>query len=179
VPDVLVGGKGLASGYAPIGGVFARDAVVDPIAAAGHDVMFFTFGAHPAACAVADAVLDVLEREGLVARAAAMGEVLARRLARLADHPNVAQVRGRGLLWGIELVRDRATLEPFPAAARLTGRVVATGLRNGAFFYPGGCEPARDVVCLGPPFVITPEEIDAMVGILEKSLEEALASVAA
>jgi adenosylmethionine-8-amino-7-oxononanoate aminotransferase len=179
VPDVLVGGKGLAGGYAPIGGVFASDAVVAPIAAAGDELMFFTFGAHAAACAVADAVLEVMEREGLVARAAEMGGLLGRRLARLAEHPNVAEVRGRGLLWGIELVRDRATLEPFPAAARVTGRVVAMGLRNGAFFYPGGCDPARDVVCLGPPLVISPEEIDLLVGILEKSVEEALASVAA
>jgi adenosylmethionine-8-amino-7-oxononanoate aminotransferase len=175
VPDLLVGGKGLAAGYAAIGGVYVREAVIEPIAERGEDVMFYTFAAHPAACAVADKVLEIVDREGLVERAAAMGEVLAERLAALRDHPNVAEVRGRGLLQAVELVRDRATLEPFPAEARFATKLVVAGLRHGVFFYPGGSEPARDVICLGPPFTVTPQEIDFIIGVLEKSLSDALA----
>jgi adenosylmethionine-8-amino-7-oxononanoate aminotransferase len=176
VPDILVSGKGLAGGYAPMGAVFASEEVVAPLAALGEDLMFYTFGAHPVACAVAEVVLDILEREDLVRRAAELGERLAKRLEPLAAHPHVAELRGLGLLRAVELVRDRATLEPFPSEARMAGRVVANGIALGAFFYPGGCDPARDVVCLGPPFVIGDEEIEAIGATLERAIDAATAS---
>lgn len=177
VPDVLVGGKGLAGGYAPLGAVFARDAVVEPLAAAGDELMYYTFGGHPGACAAADAVLAILEREDLVRRAAAMGERLRAALAPLARHPHVAEVRGLGLLQAVELVRDRETLEPFPAEARLAWRVVVQGLLRGVFFYPGGTDPARDVVCLGPPLVIEDAEIELLARVLGEAIDAAVASV--
>ncbi|HVP31185.1 MAG TPA: aspartate aminotransferase family protein [Myxococcota bacterium] len=174
VPDLLIGGKGLAGGYAPIGAVFAREAVVAPIADAHEEVMFYTTSAHPAACAVADTVLDVMEREGLVERAAKMGELLAAKLARLRAHPNVGDVRGRGLLQAVELVRDKASLEPFPAEKKIVGRVIVAGLvRHDVFFYPGGGGPAPDVICLGPPFTVREDELDRMVDALEASIAEA------
>jgi adenosylmethionine-8-amino-7-oxononanoate aminotransferase len=203
VPDILVGGKGLSGGYAPMGGVYASEAVVAPLAARGDDFMFFTYGAHPASCAAADAVLAIVEREGLVARAAEQGKRLLDRLtATLAGHPNVAEVRGRGLLLGIELVKDRATLEPFAAETKLTGRVVAAGLRRGVFFYPGGTtfprreadacrgsfprsEPKAsgesqnlDVICLGPPFTIGDEEIDLVCDVLPAAIDDAVRTAA-
>src|SRR5262249_34879468 len=148
-PDILVGGKGLTGGYAPMGGVFAREEVLAPIAARGEDFMFYTYGAHPAACAASLAVLEILEREALVERAAAIGkELLARLSDRLASHPHVAEVRGLGLLIGVELVRDRASREPFPSEARVTARAVGAGLGHGVFFYPGGSGSARDVLVL-------------------------------
>jgi adenosylmethionine-8-amino-7-oxononanoate aminotransferase len=178
VPDILVGGKGLAGGYAPMGGVYATDAVLAPLAERGEEFMFYTYGAHPASCAAALAVLAIVEREGLVARAAEQGKRLLDRLcAALADHPHVAEVRGLGLLLAVELVRDRATLEPFPAALKFTNRVVAAGLGQGAFFYPGGAGAARDVVCLGPPFTITDEEIEFIATVLPKAIDAAAAGV--
>jgi len=177
VPDILVGGKGLTGGYAPMGGVYATEHVVAPIAEQRDDFMFFTYGAHPMGCAVADKVLEILDREGLVERAAEMGERLSERLAPLRDHPNVGEVRGRGLLQAVEFVRDKKTRTPFAKEVRFSTRVAAAGLANGVFFYPGGCPPAQDVVCFGPPFIITPEEIDFVVGVLEKSLGEALAGI--
>jgi adenosylmethionine-8-amino-7-oxononanoate aminotransferase len=180
VPDILVGGKGLAGGYAAIGGVFAREEVVAPIAEAGHEVMFFTFSAHPAACAAADAVLGILEREKLVARAAEMGARLRQRLeARFAEHPHVAEIRGRGLLLALELVRDRETLEPFPSETRLTARVLVAGLARGVFFYPGGAGASRDVICLGPPFVIDDDDVELLVESLAGALDDAVGRVLA
>jgi adenosylmethionine-8-amino-7-oxononanoate aminotransferase len=178
VPDLLVGGKGLTGGYAPMGAIFASDEVVAPIAKRGDELMFFTYSAHPASCAVADKVLEIMERESLVERAAEMGEHLRERLAPLEAHPNVAEVRGRGLLLAIELVADRDTLEPFPVEARLTNKIVAAGLAEGVFFYPGGCDPARDVITLGPPFVIGRDEIEQIGKALEAALESALSRVA-
>jgi adenosylmethionine-8-amino-7-oxononanoate aminotransferase len=104
-----------------------------------------------------------------------MGQVLSRRLARLAEHPHVAQTRGRGLLQAVELVRGKTTLEPFPAADRTTLRVITAALLRGVLFYPGGSDPARDVVCLGPPFTISEEELDHAVEVLEKAIDSAAA----
>jgi len=177
VPDVLVSGKGLTGGYAAMGGLFAREEVVAPIAERRDELMFYTYSAHPAACAAADKVLEILERERLVERAAEMGERLRKRLAVLESHPHVAEVRGRGLLLAVELVRDRETLEPFPREARLTGRVVAAALANGVFFYPGGCDPARDVIVLGPPFVVGEAEIERMAEALEAAIDAAVQRV--
>ncbi len=178
IPDIIVGGKGLTSGYAPLYAVCAHDRVLEPIAAAGDELMFYTYGAHSACCAAADVVLDILEREGLVDRAATMGRVLEAKLrAALGGHPHVGDIRGRGLLWGIELVRDRATLEPFAKETRLIDKVVAAGIEHGAFFYPGGNDPARHVVCLGPPFIITETELDLLVGILQRAIDAAVARV--
>jgi adenosylmethionine-8-amino-7-oxononanoate aminotransferase len=174
-PDILVSGKGLTGGYAPMGGIFASDAVVAPIVERGQELMFFTYSAHPATCAAADRVLQILEREALVTRAATLGEKLGKRLSRLLDHPNVGDVRGRGLLWAIELVADKATREPFPASVGFTNRVVAAGLSHGIFVYGGGVEPARDVVTFGPPFTISEHEIELIGERTELALESALA----
>ncbi len=177
VPDILVSGKGLSGGYAPIGGIYARESVVAPIAAAGDELMFFTYTAHTGACAAADAVLDIMEREKLVERAARVGHELRARLEKLADHPNVSEIRGRGLLLGIELVQDRATGTPFPKEAGLTSKVVAAGLEYGAFFYPGGSGPAPDVIVLGPAFTIGTPEIDLLVDVLERAISSAVERV--
>jgi adenosylmethionine-8-amino-7-oxononanoate aminotransferase len=174
VPDIMVAGKGLAGGYAPIGGVYATDDVIAPIAERGEDLMFYTFTAHPAACAVADKVLEIVEREDLVARAKTMGDVLAKRLSRLADHPNVAEVRGLGLMQAVEIVRDGDTLERFPPDQRITRRIVSAGLKKGVFFYPAGSGEAQDVIMLGPPFIITEDDIDMLVTVLEESIDGAI-----
>ncbi|OAI43504.1 hypothetical protein AYO38_10740 [bacterium SCGC AG-212-C10] len=177
VPDILVGGKGLAGGYAPMGGVYATEEVVAPLAHRGEDLMFYTFSAHPASCAVADKVLEIMEREELVARAERMGTLLKSRLQEsLGAHPNVAEVRGLGLLLGMELVRDRDTLERFPGEAKIAARVQAEGLKNGVFYYAAGSGPARDVILLGPPFSINGEDIDLLVSVLGDSIESAVAS---
>jgi adenosylmethionine-8-amino-7-oxononanoate aminotransferase len=173
-PDILVSGKGLTGGYAPMAGIFASDAVVAPLVERDQLLMFFTYSAHPAACAAADRVLQILEREALVARAAALGEKLGKRLSALLAHPNVGDVRGRGLLWAIELVADKATREPFPARVGFTNRVVAAGLEHGIFAYGGGVDPARDVITFGPPFTIGEHEIDLIGERMERALEGAL-----
>jgi adenosylmethionine-8-amino-7-oxononanoate aminotransferase len=180
MPDILVGGKGLAGGYAPMGGVFAREEVIAPLAARGEEFMFYTFGAHPAACAAAEAVLELLERERLVERAATVGAALLARLrAALAGHPHVAEVRGRGLMIGIELVRDRASLEPFAPAAGFTGKVVAAGLRRGVFVYPASPGPGRDAILLGPPFTIADAELDLLVETIPAAIDDAARLAAA
>ncbi|HVS13444.1 MAG TPA: aminotransferase class III-fold pyridoxal phosphate-dependent enzyme [Thermoanaerobaculia bacterium] len=177
-PDILVSGKGLSGGYAPLAAVVATDAVVAPIAEAGEELMFHTYGAHSACCAAADAALDILERERLVERAAELGPRLAAKLrAALADHPHVAEIRGLGLLWGIELVRDRATLEPFPVESKLIEKVMTAGLELGVFLYPGGNAEARHVIVLGPPLIVSEAELDHLAAALPPTIDRAVAAV--
>ncbi len=172
-PDILVSGKGLAGGYAPLGGVFATDAVASTIEDAGLNVMFHTFGAHPAACAAAAEVLTIMHEENLVERARIMGDELQQRLLEtFRDHPHVADVRGRGLLQAIEIVRDRDSLEPYEESANITSRVVGAGLKKGVFFYGGGTGSVRDIVCMGPPFIIESAHIDTMVGVLREAVDQ-------
>ena len=178
-PDILVGGKGLTGGYAPMGAVYATEEVVAPLIEVGDVLMFYTYSAHPASCAAADKVLEIMEREALVDRAAAMGEVLRKKLRVLERHPNVAEIRGRGLLLALELVKNRETLEPFPKAADLTNKVVAAGLSKGVFYYPGGSPPAQDVITLGPPFTVTEDELDLLVEGLQYAITSAVERVEA
>jgi adenosylmethionine-8-amino-7-oxononanoate aminotransferase len=176
-PDIFVSGKGLAGGYAPIVGVFTTSVVAAPIIAAGMNVMFHTFAAHPAACAAATEVLRLLTDENLVARARIAGNALQERLkAALGNHPHVAEVRGRGLLQAIEIVEDRNTLESFAAAANITNRVIGAALKRGVFFYGGGTGDVRDIICMGPPFIIGDAEIDQMVRVLSESLDDVFAA---
>jgi adenosylmethionine-8-amino-7-oxononanoate aminotransferase len=174
--DIMVSGKGLAGGYAPICGVFATDAVVAPLAEKGLAPMFYTYSGHPGACAAADKVLEIMERENLVARSAEKGEALHARLnAALGQHPNVAEVRGRGLFAGIEIVRDRDTLEQFPLEAGVTQRVVGAGLAQGVFFYAGGTGVVRDIVCVGPAFTVEDAELDRIAETLKHAIDKAVA----
>ena len=163
-PDILVGGKGLAGGYAPLGGVFATEKIGSAIESAGFQVMFNTFGAHPAACAAATEVLNIMQEENLVESAKVKGEYLLERLNdSLSQHPNLGEVRGKGLLAAVELVKDRETLEHFSEELSITDKIVSRGLKKGVFFYGGGTGNVRDLVCFGPTFTITESQLDQVV----------------
>jgi adenosylmethionine-8-amino-7-oxononanoate aminotransferase len=172
-PDLVVGGKGLAGGYAAIGGVFASDEVVAPIAAAGDSFMFFTYGAQDVACAVADAVLRTIDDEDLVARADAQGAALRSRLeARFAEHPHVGEVRGLGLMLGVTLVADRDGPELFPLEDGVHRAVMAEALRRDVWIYPASSGPAApDAMMFGPAFTVTDDELDTMVDVLAQSID--------
>ena len=126
--------------------------------------MFHTFAALPASCAAATCVLQILRRESLVQQAKESGAILLARLnEELGQHPHVAEIRGEGMLIGVEIVKDRATLEQFPVEANITGKIVVHSMDEGVFFYPGGTGVARDIICIGAPFNIGEKEIDKMV----------------
>jgi adenosylmethionine-8-amino-7-oxononanoate aminotransferase len=130
------------------------------------------------AAGVAGAVLQLLEDENLVEASAEKGERL--RLAvesRVGRHPNVGDVRGRGLLVGIELVSDRATRAPFPRAARVTEALVRACRERGLLVYSGtGTADGMDgdMILLGPPFVITDDEMDLVVDRLTAAIDDVL-----
>ena len=115
-PDIIVGGKGLTGGYVPMGMIAVKRELAELCEQSGADFMFFTYTAHPLACAIADRVLEIMERENLVEHAAQIGAHLGTRLkAELGEHPMTGDIRGAGLFWGIEIVADRATRAAFRA----------------------------------------------------------------
>jgi adenosylmethionine-8-amino-7-oxononanoate aminotransferase len=162
-PDLLVAAKGATSGYWPFGFVAASGSVADDVAQAGPFVHGFTYSHHVVGAAVAREVLAILEREQLVEASAVKGERLRALLGQaLRDHPAVGEIRGRGLMVGIELVADRDTKEPFPRSASVAERVVAAARDDGLLLYSGtglanGVD--GDALLLGPPFVVTDEEL--------------------
>ncbi len=171
-PDMLTFAKGITSGYFPLGGLGISDPIAAAINNAGNSDRWmhgFTASAHPVGCAVALANLDIIEREGLVGRAAELGQRLLAGLQTLGDLPHVGDVRGLGLLAAVELVADRSTKAPFPAEAKAGPRVHAETQRRGMFTRLRG-----DIYNLAPSFVTTPAQIDRMVEILGESIRTAL-----
>jgi len=182
-PDILVAAKGATSGYWPFGLVAASGAVRDAVLDGGGFVHGFTYSHHVVGAAVAGEVLRILEAEDLVAASAAKGDRLQDLLhGRLAPHPHVGEIRGRGLMVGLELVADRETRAPFPRTERVVERVVRAAKDDGLLLYSGsGLADGTngDAILLGPPFVITDDEIqsiaDRLAGAIDHVLAEAVA----
>ena len=135
-----------------------------------------TYSGHPTCCAVALRNLDILEEERLAARAATMGRRLLDGLETLAEHPVVGDVRGLGMMCGVELVEDRATRKP---AIGLGNRVFAEARERGLYLRirggAGGGFPIGDTICLAPPLITSDKEIDRIVSILHESIRAATA----
>ncbi|MBT3246912.1 MAG: aspartate aminotransferase family protein [Actinobacteria bacterium] len=170
VPDIMVGGKGLSGGYAPLGGVFASEKVVAPIAEAGSGMMFFTFSAHSAACAAGVATLKILEDEDLVSASATKGAEFLALLSILGEHPHVSDVRGLGLMIGIELVEDKELGRTYSPTTGMAGQVVGEALRRGVWVYPAGDGNAPDALLVGPPFTITTAEMETTVKVVGEAI---------
>jgi adenosylmethionine-8-amino-7-oxononanoate aminotransferase len=185
-PDILVAAKGLSSGYAPLGAVIASRKVVDAIAAgSGAFLHGFTYNAHPISLAAGRAVLRRVRVENLVeaadsGRAGTVAAVFKEALVRLREEEAVGDVRGIGLLWGVEFVADRASKSPFPVEQNFSGRVAAAALKRGLLVYPmqGSVDGVSgDHLLLAPPAVITPEQIAWSVDELAASIREAQSSL--
>ena len=182
-PDMLVAAKGATSGYWPFGFVAASDEIHATVTGAGGFVHGFTYSHQPVAAAVAREVLRILEAEDLIAASATKGQRLRELVAgALGDHPAVGEVRGRGLLVGIELVADRATRAPFDRSARITEAVVRGARERGVLVYSGTGHADGtngDTILLGPPFVVTEAELRRIASVLAEAVDAATASATA
>jgi adenosylmethionine-8-amino-7-oxononanoate aminotransferase len=180
-PDLMTIAKGLGGGYQPIGAVLLRRRIFEAFAGgSGFFQHGHTYMGHPMAAAAALAVQEVIRRDGLLANVRAMGETLRARLdARLADHPHVGDVRGRGLFLGVELVADRASKAPFDPARKLHARIKREAMARGLMVYPmgGTIDGVRgDHVLLAPPFIVTAAQIEAIVERLGDAVDAAVAA---
>ena len=181
-PDILVTAKGLSSGYAPLGAVIASKRVVDAIASgSGAFLHGFTYNAHPISLAAGRAVLRQLRENKLVeaADSSTAGSVAAEfkiELEKLRAERSVGDVRGIGLLWGVEFVIDKETKRPFPPEHNFSGKVGAAASKRGLLVYPmqGSVDGnSGDHLLLAPPAIITREQIVWSVEQLATSIREA------
>ncbi|HYF94299.1 MAG TPA: aspartate aminotransferase family protein [Symbiobacteriaceae bacterium] len=161
-PDVICTAKGLTSGYLPLGAIIIRDSVIDTIAEA--DLPFthgFTYAGHPVACQVAMAAIDIFEREDLAGHAARMGALFMERLA-ARENPHIGDMRGKGLMIGVELVRQAGGKERI---AGLGFAVEAAAFAEGVIT---GVAPYREALLLTPPLVLTEAEVDRLVAVFDR-----------
>ncbi len=167
VPDLICTAKGLTSGYMPLGGVIVADRVIEAIAEAGLPFTHgFTYAGHPVACAVALKNIEIYERENLAERSMAMGRRLMEGLA-ARQNPYIGEIRGRGLMIGIELVQDRATRQRFEGGTPIGFAVEVAAFAEGVII---GVAPYRDTLAITPPLVITEAEIDRLVDVLDRTI---------
>jgi len=183
IPDLLAVAKGLGGGYQPIGALLASGRIMEAIRkGSGLFQHGHTYIGHPTACAAALAVQRVIQRDQLLPKVQAQGEYLRSRLRKLlGDHPHVGDIRGRGLFVGVELVSDRASKAPFDPDLKLHARVKAQAMKNGLMIYPmGGTIDGRagDHILLAPPFIVTRDQIDEIVDLLGRSIEQSIQSLA-
>ncbi|HEY1798033.1 MAG TPA: aspartate aminotransferase family protein [Stellaceae bacterium] len=177
-PDLVSFAKGVTSGYLPLGGVIASKRVHDAILNAPADRKFMhaaTYSGHPVCCAVGLANIKIMEDEDLPGRAERVGKRLLSGLEELSNLPNVGEVRGIGMMAGVELVTDKATKEP---AIGLGGKVAREAMARGILLRarPGSPDPAiGDTICLSPPLMTPEATIDRIVEVVRESLIAATA----
>jgi adenosylmethionine-8-amino-7-oxononanoate aminotransferase len=161
-PDIILVGKGIAGGYAPLGAVLVAPRIVDAFErGSGTFQHGLTYQAHPVATAAGNAVLDYIESHNLFDRVRPAAEILCAKLSDLQSHPHVGEVRGLGLLLGIEFVKNKSTRQPFPKEDNIAERIRQAALDENVLTYPAqGCVDGTngDHILLAPPFIISPQE---------------------
>ena len=177
VPDIVSFAKGVTSAYLPLGGIILSDRVHEALNNAPADMKFThaaTYSGHPTCCAVGLRNLEIMEREGLCERAAAVGARLLEGLHTLSSHQAVGDIRGLGMMCGVELVDDRATRAP---AIGLGNKVAGEARQRGLFIRNrGGARgdfPIGDTLCIAPPLITSEAQVERIVAILDDSLRAA------
>jgi adenosylmethionine-8-amino-7-oxononanoate aminotransferase len=188
VPDIVTLGKGLNGGYVPLSAMLTTSHVFEVMKSSRHGGLVHaqTYSHHPVAAAAGLATLHYIRDHGLVQRAAKVGSTLLAQLRTLADQGEgatlVGDVRGIGMLVGVELVADRATKRPFPRERKVAEHLVDAGLRNGVVLWPNtGHADGRngDLVLIAPPLTITEEEIEQLVALVRESLADVAREITA
>lgn len=174
-PDIVVLSKGISGGYAPMAAVLTTDEVATPILDSGGFMHGHTFAGNPLSAAICCEVLKIIREDGLVENAAAVGEYLHERLRAMKDkHSVIGDVRGRGLLSGIEFVADRATRAPWPKGWMVAQQATVFARERGLLIYPRrslwGLE--GDHVLISPPLITTRAQIDEIMDIFDATMVE-------
>jgi adenosylmethionine-8-amino-7-oxononanoate aminotransferase len=173
-PDIIATSKGVTAGYTPLACTIAGEEIWQTIEDTGAPFMAgHTMSENPVSCAAGVATLEYLEAQDLVSNSKVVGAYLLDRLRELLDFDIVGDVRGRGLMCGLEFVRDKETREPFPPELKVCGLVFAEALERGMITFPcTGCVDgvAGDMMLVTPPLIITREQVDEMMDIFKASI---------
>ncbi len=178
VPDIMTFGKGITGGYAPLSAVATSERIIDPIARSSGALLHAqTFSHHPVLAAGGLAAVRYLKRGNLVERCRVMGELFHQKLQALRDLPHVGDIRGRGLLAGIEFVADKGSRAPMPRKQKFAERFAEAALAEGLMTWAnmGQADGTNgDLSCLAPPFIITEGEIDELLRRFRAALERTI-----
>lgn len=177
IPDIMCTGKGLSSGYTPIAATIASEEIYSAIyKKAPAFVHGHTYCGNPLSCAIALAVQNYIEKHDLVARCAKMGDLMLEKLQPLQDLPIVGEIRGKGLMIGMEFVADKTDKKPFDPNQNVTSKIVDLAFHKGVLLMPGAPGlvdgVAGDHIAISPPFTIFEEEVDETVRVLREAIEE-------
>ena len=177
IPDIMCTGKGLSSGYTPIAATITREEIYQaiykttPSFVHGH-----TYAGNPLSCAIALAVQEYVESHDLVSQCARMGDYMLEKLKPLEDLPIVGDIRGKGLLIGVEFVSDKDERTPFDPSAEVTSQAVDIAFQKGVLLMPGAPGPINGVtgdhIAISPPYTVTEEEVDETVRVVRETIEE-------
>lgn len=178
VPDILVSAKGMSSGYTPLGSIAVNDEIFNTVMVegSGHFVHGHTYAGNPLSCGIGAKVMEIIERENYVDNAAKQGKYLLEKLQNLYDNPMVGDIRGKGLMIGIEFVKDKDTKEPYLSSANVKGKVMQACFDEGLIIYPGGGSvdgKLGDHILLAPPITITKVQVDELYEKLKTGLDNA------
>ncbi|MEH7176543.1 aspartate aminotransferase family protein [Neobacillus vireti] len=176
IPDIVALGKGMGAGYAPIAAALASERVIAPILAGTKVVMSgHTLSANPQSCAVSLAVLEYLEKNKIIGEVESKGDLLKNLLNALKNQFSfIGDIRGKGLLLGIEFVEDTVTKTPFSRKAMVTQKIIALAKEKGLLVYPAGAGidgVNGDAIIISPPLTITTDEIKELITLLTDTFE--------
>lgn len=165
VPDILVAAKGMSAGYTPMGCAIANDEIFNQIMVkgSGHFIHGHTYAGNPLSCGIAGKVMDILMRENLVENAKVQGKYLMEKLQELYEFSFVGDIRGKGLMIGIEFVKDQKTKQAFDSSVQFKNKVMDACFDEGLIVYPGGGSvdgKNGDHILLAPPLTVSKVEVD-------------------
>ncbi|MGN7811042.1 aminotransferase family protein [Flavobacterium sp. 22076] len=181
VPDIIAAGKGMSGGYFPLSAVIASAYVTQPFIDTKTPFLGgYTFACNPVGCAVGNKVMDILEREDVIGNAKRMGALFLEKLKALYEFEIVGDVRGEGLLCGVEIVQNQSTKEPFPVSMGISKMLGEKAIKKGVVLYPGRGSVdgvLGDHIQISPPLVINEEQLDEIVDVLKECLKEVMSEI--
>lgn len=177
VPDAIISSKNLTAGYFPMGAIILGPELSDRLQAASEAIEEFPHGftasGHPVGCAIALKAIDVVMNEGLMDNVRALTPMFEANMARLAEHPNIGEWRGKGLMGALEAVKDKASKTPFDSDLSVSERIANTCTDHGLI-----CRPLGQAIVLCPAFIMTEDQMSEMFEKLEASLKQVFAEIA-
>lgn len=176
-PDIITMAKGMTGAYTPMAAILIADRIAKVFdKTSSKFVNAYTTAGNPVSCAAGIAVVDIIEKEGLVERSAKLGEYLHKRAKeKLSHHPIVGDIRGKGLLMGIELVKNKETKEPFDSTLLAAPRVHQLAMEKGCMVFPSsGTDQGikGDMLVVAPPYIITESEIDTALDMIDEAITD-------
>ncbi|KYO68621.1 aspartate aminotransferase family protein [Thermovenabulum gondwanense] len=182
IPDVICMAKGISGGYAPLGAVAIKESIYEVFKkGSGKFAHGYTFAGNPVSAAAGCAVIDYLNKNNLIEKCEKSGDLILNKLEILKEkYPFIGDVRGKGLMMGIEFVKNKRTKETFDPSLGLTERIVDKALEEGLMLYGAAlCADGTkgDAVMVAPPLTVTEIEINEIIKILEKVIKDVFESI--